>query len=100
MMCHSLRKRSVMNEDHDEHLPKLEDRVNVVTVVEVDEGEVHETFFTDDRSESDVFVVVGEMIFRPILRAPLQMFIHTCDLQFCNSLKKKCTANTLSCLHL
>ena len=50
----------------DEPLPELKDCVDVVTVVKVDEGEVHETLLPDDGSESQVFVVVGEMIFGPV----------------------------------
>ena len=42
----------------------LEHGVDVVLVVEVDQGEVHEALLPDDRTVAEVLVVVGQVVFR------------------------------------
>ena len=47
----------------------LDDRVDVVLVVEVDEGEVHEALLPHDGPEPLALVLVGQVVLRSSVRA-------------------------------
>ena len=49
--------------------PELENFIDVVFVVQVDEGKVHEALLADDRTVAKVLVVVGKMVLGSVEQA-------------------------------
>ena len=49
--------------------PELENLIDVVFVVQVDEGKVHEALLADDRTVAKVLVVVGKMVLGSVEQA-------------------------------